>query len=292
MQSPRMVSLSSGDLACREFGNPKGHPLFFFHGWPGSSAQAWLLHAAAERHGFRGFAFDRPGIGNSPIAKRRLLDWPGQICEFAETNGFDRFAILGISGGGPYALACAAECPGKISAATVVCGAPPIAELSGIGGLHPIYQSLLRVFRRYPAWVRRFFALNRPLMMWPDALRFLQPLRIILPRADAQAIEDPENFASVFGCQRDAFQDVDGLYADAELYAEPWGFAPEAIQIPVQFWHGRDDSNFHYSLAVALASRVPQGRLELVENEGHFSLPINQADAIVAALAKSAKLNV
>ena len=292
MQALRIVSLSSGNLACREFGDPNGHPLFFFHGWPGSSAQAWLLHSAAQRHGLRGFAFDRPGIGKSAMAKRRLLDWPAQICEFAAANGFARFAVLGLSGGGPYALACAAQCPDKLSATTVVCGAPPIAELSGIKGLHPIYQSLLRVFRRYPNWVRRFFALNRPLMMWPSALQFLQPLRIILPRPDAERFEDPDHFASAFGCQRDAFQDVDGLYADAALYAEPWGFAPEAIQVPVQFWHGREDSNFHYSLAVALSGRVPQGTLKLVENEGHFSLPINQADAIVAALLKSAKLSV
>jgi pimeloyl-ACP methyl ester carboxylesterase len=183
------------------------------------------------------------------------------------------------------------QCPDALSAVTVVCGAPPIAELSGIGGLHPIYQSLLRVFRRHPRLVRRFFAFCRPLMMWSDALRFLPPLRIILPRADADAIADPDHFASVFGCQKDAFEDVDGLYADAALYAEPWGFAPEAIRVPVQFWHGLDDSNFHYSLAVELSRRVPRGALQLVENEGHFSLPINRGDAIVAALANAAKVS-
>ena len=123
-------------------------------------------------------------------------------------------------------------------------------------------------------------------MLWPDAVRFLPPTRIVLPKADADAIADPDHFAGVFLCQRDAFVDVNGLYADAALYAEPWGFRLEDIRIPVQFWHGRDDANFYYSLAEEMVARVPHGRLQIVENEGHFSLPINQAERIVAAMAE------
>ena len=275
-------------LAIHEFGARDGRPLFFFHGWPGSGAQAVLLDAAAKKSGFRVLAPDRPGIGGSPFqSDRRLLDWPPLVRALAAEAGFPRVAILGVSGGGPYALACAWALRDLVSTVSIVCGAPPIAELCDDGGLHPGYRLLLRLFRRRPEVVRRIFSYLRPLMLWPDADRFLPPLRVLLPRPDAESLEDSRNFSAVFECQREAFRNVDGLFADAALYAGPWGFSPEEIRVPVQFWHGREDANFHFSLAEKLATRIPSAALRIVENEGHFSLPIRHAEPILAALAQA-----
>ena len=275
-------------ISLREFGARDGRPLFFFHGWPGSGAQAVLLDDAAKKFGFRVLAPDRPGIGESPVDPgRRLLDWPPLVRALAAESGFPRIAILGVSGGGPYALACAWALPDIVSTVSVVCGAPPIAELHEDGGLHPAYRFLLRLFRRRPHFVHWLFSRARPLMFWRDAQEFLAPLRILLPRPDAAALDDRRNFSAVFDCQRDAFRNVDGLFADAALYAAPWGFAPEEIRAPVQFWHGREDRNFHFSLAEDLAARIPSATLRVVENAGHFSLPTDHADTILAALAEA-----
>lgn len=275
-------------LAIREFGAPDGRPLFFFHGWPGSGIQAVLLDAAAKKFGFRVLAPDRPGIGGSPFqTDRRLLDWPPMVRALAADFGFSRVAVLGVSGGGPYALACAWALRDVVSAASIVCGAPPIAELLHDGGLHPTYRFLLLLFRRRPEMVRAIFSRMRPLMLWPDAGRFIAPLRVFLTRPDAETLADSRNFSAVFECQRDAFRSVDGLFADASLYAGAWGFSPEEIRVPVQFWHGREDANFHFTLAEQLAARIPSAGMRIVENEGHFSLPIRRAEAILAALAEA-----
>jgi pimeloyl-ACP methyl ester carboxylesterase len=272
--------------AIREFGAPDGHPLLFIHGWPGSSRQGVLLDAAAKEHGFRVLSPDRPGIGESPLAPgRTLLDWPQLVRGIAAQFHCPRLAVLGLSGGGPYALACASALPDLVCAASIVCGAPPIAELRHSSGLHPAYRLLLRLFRLSPRLVHALFQAARPLMFWSDAARFLPPLRIVLPQPDADALSDPHNFATVFECQRDAFRNVDGLFDDAALYTRPWGFAPEEIHIPVQFWHGREDANFHFTLAESLAGRIPSAALRIVEGEGHFSLPIRRAEPILAALA-------
>ena len=274
--------------AIREFGARNGRPLLFLHGWPGSGAQAVLLDAAAKKYGFRVLAPDRPGIGDSPFQPgRKLLDWPPLVRALAAEFGFARIAILGVSGGGPYALACAWALRDLVSAVSVVCGAPSIAELHRDDGLHPGYRFLLRLFRRRPRFVHRLFSCARPLILWQGAPLFCAPLRVFLSHPDAESLDDRRNFAAVFDCQRDAFQNVDGLFADAALYAEPWGFAPEEIRTPVQFWHGREDANFHCSLAEQLAARIPTATLRVVENEGHFSLPIRHADTILAALAEA-----
>ena len=271
----------------REFGDRNGAPLFFFHGWPGSALQGEMMHDVARELGFRVIAPDRPGIGTSPMfADRKLADWPAQLATLADSLGIGRFAILGVSGGGPYALAAAWGLRERIIGAHIVCGAPQVAELAGTGRLHPSYRFLIWLYRNHPQAVRALFAAARPFMFWAEASRFLPPLRILLPRPDAEALADPAYFDVIFRCQRDAFANLDGLFTDASIYAEPWGFRPEEIRVPVHFWHGLEDANFHHSLAADLAERIPGARLTLVENEGHFSLPIRRVRELLAAIVE------
>ena len=242
-----------------------------------------MMHAVAGELGFRVIAPDRPSIGSAPmIAGRTLTDWPAQVVALADSLGIGRFSVLGVSGGGPYALVAAWGLPGRIVSAHVVCGAPPVADLAGTGRLHPGYRFLIWLYRQHPKSVRAVFAAARPFLFWQGAARFLPPLRIFLPRPDAEALSDPTYFDVIFGCQRDAFADLDGLFTDAKIYAEPWGFRPEEILVPVHFWHGKDDANFHHSLASELAARIPGALLNLVENEAHFSLPIRRVREVLA----------
>lgn len=271
-----------------EYGDPSGDPLLFFHGWPGSGRQAALLDTAAKQNGFRILSPDRPGIGGSTrVLNRSLAAWPALMAELADALNIDRFSMLGVSGGGPYVLACAAALPGRVLAGAVVCGAPPIAELSGHGALSPLYRFLLWVFKYQPRAVRNMFALARPFLLWRDAYSFLPPIRKFLPGPDSDILSDPDTFHSVFVCNADAFIDVDGLFDDAALYAAPWGVRLDAIASPLQFWHGVEDSNFHWSLAEELAARLPTATLRIIEDEGHFSLPIRHAGAILAELRKA-----
>lgn len=246
---------------------------------------------AAKVHGFRIIAPDRPGIGGSPLQTgRRISAWPALVAEMADAMGLDRFSIMGVSGGGPYTLACAAALPSRVRAAAVVCGAPQISEMQSHDTLNFTYRTLLWIFHRKPWLVRALFGMTRPFMMWRYANAFLPPLRALLPRPDAETLGDSTAFESVFGCNRDAFADVDGLFHDASLYTHPWEFRLSDIKAPIHIWHGTEDSNFHWSVARELASRLPTATLHLVENEGHFSLPIRHAGEIMAALRASVGL--
>ena len=65
-----------------EYGDPKGKPLFFFHGWPGSRFAGKEADEAGKKLGVRIISTDRPGIGLSDFKKnRKLLDWPDDIVE-------------------------------------------------------------------------------------------------------------------------------------------------------------------------------------------------------------------
>jgi len=98
-------------LGYAEFGDPGGTPVMFFHGFPGSRLEGALGHEAAERAAVRMICIDRPGMGLSTFQPgRRMLDWPADVAALADALGIGRFAVGGVSGGGPYAAVCALRC--------------------------------------------------------------------------------------------------------------------------------------------------------------------------------------
>jgi pimeloyl-ACP methyl ester carboxylesterase len=132
-------SITLGDgrrLGYAEYGDPEGKPLFYCHGYPASRFEAALLDPAARKARVRIVAADRPGCGLSDFQpNRRILGWPNDVVELADALGIDRFAIVGVSGGGPYALACARKIPQRLTAAGVVCGLGPTSEPWALRGM-------------------------------------------------------------------------------------------------------------------------------------------------------------
>ena len=108
-ENHKQFTLPDGrSLGYAAYGDPQGKPLFFFHGFPSSRLEAQFTEGVAGRLGARIIAIDRPGFGRSDFKKeRRIRDWPDDVLALADALGIDRFAVLGVSGGGPYAAACA-----------------------------------------------------------------------------------------------------------------------------------------------------------------------------------------
>ena len=102
-------------LAYAEWGDANGKCVFFFHGTPHS--RLWCPDEAVTRAAqVRLVTVDRPGIGRSDVLRSRTFgDWPADVVALADTIGVERFAVLGWSSGGPYAAACAALIPGRLT---------------------------------------------------------------------------------------------------------------------------------------------------------------------------------
>ncbi len=103
-------------LGYAEYGDPEGWPLMFFHGTPGSRVMARFAAPKAREMGVRLIAPERPGFGLSDFKpQRQLLDWAEDVRELAEVLNLERFAVAGVSGGGPYVAACAWKMPARLS---------------------------------------------------------------------------------------------------------------------------------------------------------------------------------
>jgi pimeloyl-ACP methyl ester carboxylesterase len=261
-------------LGFAEFGTRSQNVLFYFHGYPGSRVEARVLSEPAERHGIRLIGIDRPGMGLSTFkAGRRLLDWPADVAEFADNLGIDRFSVVGVSGGGPYALACAFAIPNRLSACGIVAGA-------GIAG--PFLSLLSRTlpFVLTPA-IRPFLR---------DQKRAATALRLFAlswPKPDRDALDRPAVSEALAASLAEAFrQGSKGPALEAAILGRPWGFALEDVRHSnLHLWHGGRDRQVAIATGRAVAQGLRGCNAAYYPHEGHISLHVTHGDEIVHALA-------
>src|SRR5438876_8802590 len=289
MNREKAVQLEDGAvIAFEEYGDPNGVPVIFCHGWPSSRTMARLTDEPARDLGVRIISPDRPGISGSSLQpERKLTDWPRVVERIVGHLGVREFRMLAISGGAPYAYATAAAMPEQVRAIAIVGGAPPMAELVDAEGLLPLYRWMLALYRTRPRLLRRLFYLARPVLSLRPPVRF-RPLllkMLMLRPCDAESLRDAAAFEAIFESQRRAWRaSAVGVMADAQIYAQPWGFEIEDVRVPVRLWHGKEDRAFSVRLAEEIARRLPNCKTRYVEGAGHYSLPIRYAGEILEDL--------
>ncbi len=146
------ITLRDGrQLAYAEYGDPQGKPIFFFHGTPGSRLFHHPDTSIAASAGARIIAVDRPGFGRSDFKPgRTLLDWPNDVVQLADALNIDRFAVVGYSGGGPYAAVCASSIPDRLTAAGLVSSIAPMDNPEITRGMHGIGHTYFSLERHLP----------------------------------------------------------------------------------------------------------------------------------------------
>jgi pimeloyl-ACP methyl ester carboxylesterase len=278
----RRIKLQDGrNLGYAEYGAPEGVPIFYFHGF-NSSRLDYLVadgNDVAMETNTRIIAADRPGIGLSTFKRRRqILDWPADVTELADALRIDRFAVLGISGGGPYAAACACKIPERLTQIGIVCGMGP-ADAPGMK------EGISWTLPGQPSIVRRFILMLTSMGLRKDPDQFLSRSKEMMADVDGQLLDQPE-MASVFvAALQEAFRSgIGGVNQEAALYARPWGFRLQDITAEVHLWHGRQDKNVPISVGCFVADAIPKCNDRFYEQEGHLTLARNRITGILGKL--------
>ncbi|MBO0728329.1 MAG: alpha/beta hydrolase [Acidimicrobiaceae bacterium] len=259
------------DLAWLEIGKPDGEPVFAFHGTTGSrwhfTVDGWPIAAS----GVRLIATDRPGYGLSSFrAGRRLWDWADDVAFLADHLGLEHFSVLGVSGGGPHAAACARFLPARVRVAAILSGVAPLADAGSEEGMMATNQRITTLARRAPVALWPLFggltALGR---RWPE--RALQTMIKQLPPPDAAVLMRPEVRDAFFRDLRQAAPTTGRAAAqDFRLFVTDWGFRLEDITVPVHIWQGDVDRNVPPAHARYQAERIPEAVLHEIPGEGHM----------------------
>jgi pimeloyl-ACP methyl ester carboxylesterase len=273
-------------LGYAEYGQPRGWPLVYLHGFPGSRLAGRLLDGSARAGGVRVLAPERPGLGlSSPQPGRTLLDHAQDVRALAEALGLERFCVLGESGGGPYALACAHELADRVECAAVVCGLGPVGLPGATAGIAIKERVGYAIAARAPLLAGRALV---PFAAWARRRprQFLHVTRWQLGEADRQVLRGPlgdlvaADFAEAFR------QGGRGVAEELALLFRPWPFEPKAIRVPFVFFHGAQDRTVAVAVARYFTKSVPGARLRICERDGHFSLLVHQVDQVFAELTR------
>jgi pimeloyl-ACP methyl ester carboxylesterase len=246
----------------------------WFHGTPGARKQFPPdAHALAVERRIRLIGLERPGTGLSTRhTYHRMIDWADDITAFADALELDRFAVIGLSGGGPYVLAACHGLPDRIVAGAVLGGIGPTRGPEAAPGytrLLPLLEPVLSVVSLPLAEVLTL--LLRPVRKVASQGYDLYTNLIAAP-SDQAVLRDPEMKAAFLYDLTTAL-DV-GLRApisDLILFARDWGFSLRDIQVPVKIWHGDADAIVPLSHGEFMAASIPNAELSITPGGGHFA---------------------
>jgi pimeloyl-ACP methyl ester carboxylesterase len=268
------------ELGWAEFGHPDGDVALWFHGTPGACLQVPpTVHEVALQRGFRVIAVERPGTGRSTNHRyQRIADFGPDVEALVDQLGVQRFAVVGLSGGGPYTLSVARHLPDRVVVGTLLGGIGPVRGPDAVLS----YTRLLR-FLAPPLEVLRtpvgsaIGSLVR--LATPVADPVFDLYARLLGFADRDVLGHPQ-FKAMF--LHDLIT-ADGLRASAHdlaLFARHWGFQLDEVTVPVVVWHGLSDVIVPPSHGHHQAARLPRGELRVRPGEGHFAGFAEVADVL------------
>lgn len=262
----RDLSLADGRVLHAYATAGDGPAVVWHHGTPNVGAPPAPLFAAAAAHGLRFLSYDRPGYGgSSPHPGRTVADAARDVAAVADAFAAEHFAVMGHSGGGPHALACAALLGDRVTAAVPVSGlAPPDAPaLDWYAGMIPSGVASLRAAAAGREAKARFEAEHG------DAY-------------DPQFTE--RDLAALSGAwswlETVVVPDAPGLIDDDIAYVSPWAFDPSAIEGPVLVLHGDADGIVPVAHGRWLAEHIASAELRVLHGDGHLSVLTHTPDAL------------
>lgn len=252
-----LVTLSDGrSLDVVEIGDPSGPVVFFLHGTPGGPLEARSAEAAAQAVNARVVAAARPGYADStPLDGHSLRRVAEDLIEVADRRGIERFAVLGVSGGGPAAIALA-----------ITAGAGRVTRLGILAGVGP--SELWDADDPEAAIAREALAAatagdltQAEMLLEEDVAPFVELVRTRPPAPMPETI-----VAAIVDGTRHG---LDGYVRDVLSQGLPWDVDPGDVPVPTRLVYGDADRNVPASHGRWFAERIDGSVLEIVPDADH-----------------------
>lgn len=277
-----------GRLGYAEFGDPHGAPVLALHGTPGSRFMFALTDKAARLRGLRIIAPERPGYGLSDYSrKERLTQVADDLKAFADTLGLGRFAVLGISGGGPFAIAAASAMPDRVALLALISPVGPIADSHASIRMSRLHRIIFTWVGRSDPACASFFWSVRTLVRYAPQVAYRALMQRVVA-ADRELLQRADVKANLQTALREGLRPgIAGARQDLRLFCAPWELALDEIDVPTVVWQGSDDAIVPPGAAYHLAETLPNCRLDVIQGGGHywvFGAFERVLDAVQAAL--------
>jgi pimeloyl-ACP methyl ester carboxylesterase len=268
------VKVSDGRvLRVQVSGDANGLPVFLLHGTPGSRHGPKPREGVLYRLGIRLVSYDRPGYGGSTRhVGRAVVDAARDVETIANELQLKNFAVVGRSGGGPHALACAAILPERVvRVAALVCVAP--ADAVGLNWFDGMAADNVDAYRvadaDWPTFIERLRL--RADRTASDPRFLVEEVRTQMRRPDLRVVDDMAIRRLLADTYAEALRAGPyGWIDDVFALRIRWGFDFGGITVPVRLWHGEEDSFSPVSHTRWLAMRIPGAEVQVQAGLAHF----------------------
>jgi pimeloyl-ACP methyl ester carboxylesterase len=271
MPETRTITVADGrTVGFIDYGPASGTPVLWCHGGPGSRVEPSAFAAPAAEAGFRVVGIDRPGYGRStPKPGRSIADWVGDGLAVADALDISRFVAVGVSTGGAYSLALAANAPERIRAVIACCALTDMRWREG--------KAMMAAAATAGLWSSKNRAEALAIatdVMGSDGSKMLNQAEAGLPPADLALMQDPTFMDGMLSALPEMFAfSVEGYVDDRLADGVGWGsFDVSHVRCPVVVLHGEADNIVPAAHARHTASIVPGAKLQIVPELGHFSI--------------------
>jgi pimeloyl-ACP methyl ester carboxylesterase len=281
-------------LGFAEFGPFDGRPIVWLHGTPGARRQIpEEARQAADASRVRFIGVDRPGTGlSAPHLYGSVFDFVDDLEILLDELGIAELAVIGLSGGGPYALAAGHAMPGRVAVVGVLGGVAPTrgpdAAPGGLVGLATRFAPLFPPFR-VPLGVALGLLV---LTMRPFGHQALRAYARVSPPGDRAVFDRPEIESMFLDDLTETGGRLRAAVDDVILFTRDWGFSLRDIRVPVCWWHGDADHIVPFSHAEHCVKLIPDAQLFLRPGESHlggFGAAKEVLDTMLRAWARVSK---
>lgn len=268
-------------------GPEDGTPLVFHCGTPGAGLPFDPFVATLAERGLRYVGFSRPGYGSSTRRQgRSVVDVVEDTAAVLDSIGAERCYMIGWSGGGPHALACAAILPDRVIATATIGGVAPYPA-KGLDWTAGMGAENIEEFGAALAGAEQLIAFKE---REAPALRVVTPEKVADAFGDLIDDVDRASLTGEFaGWAADLFHEALrlgywGWFDDDMAFINPWGFALEEIRTPVFVWQGAHDRMVPFAHGEWLAAHISSARPRLFAEHGHLTLAVDSIPLIVDEL--------
>lgn len=264
--------------------------VFYFPGFPGSHDEAFMAHDAGLAQAIQFVALDRPGFaGSTPQPTRNILDWPTDVLAVADHFSIQKFVIMGVSGGGPYALACLRELPeDRLLGVVVCCGLMP--GLYGTAGMRLPSRIMFTISPWIPSLVSMLLGLtlsaaarNEDPKVFEDSItrefKTMPPSDHALLSENLRGCRD----ALIASTRAAVIPGGEASATEFALFGSAWGFDLKEMEFEkgrLVMWHGTEDTNVPYRMAEMASQDMPNAELRTIEGQGHLGVVLKVEEIV------------
>jgi pimeloyl-ACP methyl ester carboxylesterase len=265
--------------------------VFFHVGTPSAGIPYEAMVDASVARGLRFVTYSRPGYaGSTRLPERTVADCVADVLAVSRALGLDRLHVVGWSGGGPHALACAARLHDLVaSAATLASVAPWRAEgLDWLDGMADENREEFGAALEGPEALESFLTRAADDVRLRGADTIAEALGGLVTDVDRRALGGSLGEYLALLNRNAISQGIWGWHDDDLAFTRDWAFSLAEIAVPVTVWQGRQDAMVPYAHGAWLARHVPDAKPMLSEEEGHLSLVLRFADVLDDLVAVAA----